>query len=164
MKVSIIVAQALNRTIGVDGRLPWSLPSDLAFFKQMTTGFPIIMGRLTFESIGRPLPGRHSIILTRKKNYEVPVGCTVVHSLKEALEVARADKVEEAFIIGGGKVYKEALELVDVLYVTQVHIKLAGDTFFPAIDEKVWREVRCVKHLPDSRHRYAYEFCTYVRR
>lgn len=163
MKRSIIVAQSLDGVIGVQGKLPWRLPADLAFFKKKTYGHPIIMGRVTFESIGRVLPGRHHIVLTTQRGYEVPEGCTVVHDLEDAFSVAEREEVEESFVIGGTQVYQQALPMVDTIYMTQVYANVSGDSFFPCLDLSVWKEVKRVEFGSDSKNSYAYAFITYVR-
>jgi len=161
MKLAIIAAVAENNVIGYKNSLIWRISEDLKRFKRLTTGHHIIMGRKTFESIGRPLPNRVSVIITRQQNYEV-VGCVVVHSLQEALKVSSTDS--EAFIIGGGEIYREAMEFADKLYLTHLHKKFHGDCFFPYFDESEWRvisrERHCLKSDTDS---YDYSFVDYVR-
>jgi len=129
-ELCIIAAVSENRTIGKDNSLPWRIPADLAHFKELTTGHPIIMGRKTFESIGKPLPDRINIIITSDETFEVP-GCIVCHSLGEAVETAKEIEQEKIFIIGGGKVYNAAIGLADKLYLTLVEGEFEGDTFFP---------------------------------
>ncbi len=133
---AIIVAMDKNRVIGKDGKIPWHLPNDLKHFRELTMGHVIIMGRKTFESIGKPLPGRVNVVLTRQKNY-APQGVVVHHSLEDALSVfADSPKV---FIIGGAEIYREALPLMDKLYVTEINAVIwQGDTYFPEIDNKIW--------------------------
>jgi dihydrofolate reductase len=131
--VSIIAAMADNRVIGRDNEIPWNLPADMRRFRSITMGHPVIMGRKTFESIGRPLPGRKTVILTRHPDYRAE-GCVVVHSLRDAFqECADADEV---FICGGGELYREALPLASRIYLTVVHREVAGDTFFPEIPDE----------------------------
>ncbi|MEO1434782.1 MAG: dihydrofolate reductase, partial [Bacteroidota bacterium] len=130
MKISIIVAQTENRVIGKDNDIPWYLPADLKYFKKVTTGHHIIMGRKCYESIGRPLPNRANVILTRRMDFHAE-GCIVTHSLEEALDIARRNEETEAFIIGGGEIYNLAMPLVDQIYLTQVHTELEGDIYFP---------------------------------
>lgn len=136
MKISLVVAMGENRVIGVDNRMPWHLSADLKRFRQITMGKPIIMGRRTHESIGRPLPGRKNIVLTGDPNYRAE-GCTVVHSPEEALREAEGG---EAMVIGGSAVYREFLPQADRLYLTLIHREFAGDTFFPEFDRAAWRE------------------------
>jgi dihydrofolate reductase len=128
--VSLIVAMARNRVIGRGNALPWHLPADLRRFRDLTMGHPVIMGRKTFESIGGPLPGRQTIVVTRQERYAAP-GCVVVHSLAAAF--AAADCADEVFICGGGELYREALPLVGRIYLTVVELEVAGDTFFPEL-------------------------------
>ena len=147
MKIALIVALAENRVIGCDNQLPWHLPEDLAHFKRVTMGNPIIMGRKTFDSIGRPLPGRANIVVTRQADYR-PQGVSIAASLEEALELARTVEMEgvngvadEIMIIGGEQIYRLALPLADRLYLTRVAAEVPGDALFPAIDADQWREV-----------------------
>jgi dihydrofolate reductase len=130
MIISIIAAMAENRVIGRDGELPWDIPADRQRFRELTMGHPVIMGRRTFESIGRPLPGRPTIVLTRRPDYRV-AGCQVAHSLDEAL--AACGDAAEAFICGGEGLYRQTLPLAERIYLTTVHTRCAGDTFFPPI-------------------------------
>jgi len=124
--------------IGKDGALPWHLPSDLKRFKEMTMGHHVIAGRKTFESIGKPLPGRNTIVVTSRPDYDAP-GCYVVHSLDRAIELARSSGESEAFIIGGAQIYQNALSIADRIYMTQVHAQVECDTFFPEWDPAGWR-------------------------
>jgi dihydrofolate reductase len=159
--VSIIVAMAENRVIGRDNALPWRLPNDLKHFKRLTMGHPIILGRRNYESIGRPLPGRRNIVVTRQRHYAAP-GCIVVHSLDEAWRAAGDDP--EVFVIGGAELYAQALPRAARLYLTRVHAAVAGDTRFPDFDEAGWRELARERHEPDADHAYAYSFITLERR
>jgi len=161
MSLSIIVAASQNNVIGKDNQLIWRLSADLKRFKALTTGHHIIMGRKTSDSIGKPLPNRTSIIITRQADYEVE-GCIVVNSLEDALAKVPAD--QEAFIIGGGTIYKEAIDKADKLYLTRVHGKFEGDTFFPKIDTKIWNSVKREDHMPDAKNEYAYSFIDYERK
>ena len=164
MSVSLVVAMGANRVIGVDGGLPWRLPEDLAHFKRVTLGHPMVMGRATFESIGRPLPGRTTIVVTRDPQWRAE-GVESAGSLDAALERARALD-PEVFVVGGAQVYAEALErdLVAVLLVTRVAAAPDGDTFFPAIDWERWREVGRVPHVGEHEgERVAFDVVTYER-
>jgi len=161
MNVSVIVAVSRNQVIGKDNQLIWKLSADLKRFKALTAGHTIIMGRKTFESIGKPLPDRTSIIITRQADYQEE-GCIVVNSLDEALEKA-ADQ-EEVFIIGGGTIYKEALDKANKIYYTKVHKSFEGDTFFPVLDLKEWESVRREDCLPDEKNKYPYSFIDYERK
>lgn len=159
MTISILVAASENGVIGRDNQLLWRLPDDLKRFKQLTLGHPMIMGRKTFESIGKPLPGRTSIIVTRSPAYRAE-GTLVVHSLEEALAVAGKLDSEEAFIIGGGEIYRLALEnnRVDQIYLTLVHADYEGDTFFEFPDEAKWQQIASEFHPADERHPIAFSF------
>ncbi|MCZ4693316.1 dihydrofolate reductase [Ancylomarina euxinus] len=161
MPISIIVAASQNNVIGKDNQLIWRLSADLKRFKALTTGHHIIMGRKTFDSIGKPLPNRTSIIITRQADYKVE-GCIVVNSLEEALAIVPAD--QEAFIIGGGTIYKEAIDKADKLYLTLVHSKFDGDTFFPKLEAKIWNSVKREDYMPDAKNEYAYSFIDYERK
>lgn len=136
MRISIIVAVAANGVIGVDGDLPWRLPEDLRRFKEITMGKPMIMGRLTYESIGKALPGRRSLILSRQDDFSAP-GCEIFSTAAEAL--AAAGNVEEVMIIGGGDLYKQLLPMTDRIYLTRVDAEIQGDTYFPEIDMSEWQ-------------------------
>lgn len=144
MKLSLVWAMAQNRVIGRNNKLPWYLPEDLKYFKRITMGKPIIMGRKTFESIGKPLPGRTNIVVTRNPDYVVE-GVKTVHSLDAAKalceSLALVDGSDEAMVIGGGEIYAQALPLADRLYLTEVHAEVDGDAWFPEFDRDAWREV-----------------------
>lgn len=160
--VSLLVAISENNVIGKDNQLIWHLPEDLKFFKRVTLGHHIIMGRKTFESIGRVLPGRTSVIITRNKSYKAPEDCIVVNSLSEALEMAKND--EEAFVIGGGEIFKEAIPISDKVYLTIIHEHFEGDTFFPKLNLEEWKEVKNERHQPDEKNKYHYSFLEFVRK
>jgi dihydrofolate reductase len=163
MVVSIIAAVAANGVIGRDGDLPWRLPADLRFFKHVTMGHHLIMGRKTWDSIGRPLPGRTLVVLTRNPALALP-GVRVVHDLPAALAVARAAGDREAFVIGGADVFARALPLADRLYLTRVHAAVEGDVGFPAFDDRAWVEVAREDHAADEQHALAFSICTLERR
>ena len=150
---------ARNRVIGRDGRLPWRLPADLQRFKALTLGHHIIMGRHTWESIGRPLPGRVSIVVTRNPAYSA-TGATVVNSLSDALMLAGDDS--EAFVIGGGEMYREALPLADRIYLTELHADYPGDAFFPPLASDEWRAAQS-EHHPAQQDQPAWDFVVYER-
>lgn len=157
MTISLIVAMGENRVIGADQRMPWHLPADLKRFRQTTMGRPILMGRKTHESIGRPLPGRQNIVLSSRRDYAAP-GCVVVHSLDEALREAGGG---EAMVIGGASLYRECLPLAERIYLTLIHREFAGDTFFPGFpefDRAAWREAarEDVDNDPDSGLSYSF--------
>ncbi|WP_201982081.1 dihydrofolate reductase [Hymenobacter rubidus] len=161
--VSIIVAVAENGVIGYQGQLPWgSLPDDLKHFKQLSFGKPVLMGRRTYDSIGRPLPGRPNIVITRQANWSAD-GCETAPSVLAAL--ARAQELgPDVCVIGGGEIYREALPAVDVVYLTEVHHAFEGDAFFSPLSPTEWREETRVRHEPDARHAYAFSFVTLRRR
>jgi dihydrofolate reductase len=158
--LSLIVAASENNVIGKDNDLLWHLPDDLKHFKRTTRGHHVIAGRRTFESQGRPLPGRTNIIITRNPNYRAG-GCIVVHSLEEALNQVKDD--DEPFIIGGEKIYRMALPRADRIYLTRVHAEVEGDTFFPELDPSRWTEVDRYYHEKDEKHRYAFSVITLER-
>lgn len=159
--LSIIVAVGENNVIGKDNQLIWHLPRDMKHFKETTTGHYIIMGRKTYESNGRPLPNRTNVILTRDKGYNAE-GCIVVHSLEEAINLAKNDP--EPFIIGGGVIYEIAMPLVDRIYLTQIHHKFNGDTFFPEINMGEWIEVEKRVFKPDEKNKYPFTIFTLDRK
>lgn len=160
MRLSLIVAMAENRAIGVNNALPWRLPADLKRFRELTTGHPIIMGRRSYESIGRPLPQRTNIVVTRQRAYQAD-GCLIAHSLEHAFSLA-AD-AEEIFVIGGAELYAQTLDRADRIYLTLVHADVAGDAFFPAFDRNSWREAARERHASDDKHAHAYSFVTLAR-
>ncbi len=159
--ITIIAAIANNNALGKDNDLIWHLPADLIRFRKTTTGHHIIMGRNTYESIGKPLPNRTTVIITRNKNYKAE-GCIVVNSIKEALNIAKND--ESPFIIGGAQIYKEAIELVDKLDITEVHHKFDADVFFPEIDKEKWLETSRQRFSKDEKNIYEYSFVQYVKK
>lgn len=158
MIISAIVATAKNNVIGRSNDIPWYLPADLKYFKKTTSGHHIIMGRKSFISIGRPLPKRTNVVITRDPFF-MASGCVVTHSLEEALQVAKENGEEEAFIIGGGQIYKQSLSMLDRLYLTEVEVVVDdGEVFFPVIDEAEWKEVKREAHEPDEKNEHAYTF------
>jgi len=160
--LTLIVARARNGVIGRDNQLPWRLPEDLAFFKRTTMGAPIIMGRKTHESIGRPLPGRRNLVVTRdaSKTFE---GCETVGSLEEALLRCSVDGIEEAFLIGGAQLYASGIKLARRLIVTEIDHDFAGDATFPAPDPALWVEVSRHTHQAGEPEAFAYAFVEYGR-
>ena len=161
MTISLVVAASSNNVIGRDGGLPWHLPDDLRQFKRLTTGKPVIMGRRTFESIGKPLPDRRNIVMTRDPDFAAH-GCEIVSSPSEALDLV--DDSEETMIIGGGLVYHDFMPLADRIYLTRVQADVEGDTHFPDIDEAEWRRVSSEHHAADDAHRYAFDVMVFERR
>ncbi len=162
MKISCIVAAAKNNAIGHNNDIPWHLPADLKYFKKITLGHHIIMGKNCFLSIGRPLPKRTNIVLTRDPFF-IASNCIVVHSINEALEVAHDNGEEEAFIIGGGTIYAQTIDLWDKLYFTDVDLKVKGDVFFPELDMNEWKLISEEPHKKDEKNKYDYNFKTFER-
>lgn len=159
--INIVVAKASNNVIGAKNDLIWHLPNDLKHFKSLTSGHPIIMGRKTFESLGRPLPNRTNIVVTRDQNWNAE-DIEIASSLQKAIEAAK--KIDDdIYIIGGGNIYKQAIEFTDVLYITEVHHEFDGDTYFPEIDSDEWEEVEREDFKKDEKHLYAYSFVTYKK-
>jgi dihydrofolate reductase len=154
-RLSIIVAMGKNRVIGANGAIPWRLPNELQLFKRITMDHHIIMGRKTWESIGRLLPGRTTVIVTRQKDYAVP-GAIIAHTLTAALTACGDDS--EAFVIGGGELYREALPLTQRIYLTTVDAEPAGDTRMPTFNLAQWRETSSEDFAPDDKHAYGYRF------
>ena len=153
--ISFVVAMARNGVIGKDNQLPWRLPADLRHFKAVTMGKPVVMGRRTYESIGRPLPGRTNIVVTRDPAYTTE-GCVVVHSVEEALTATGA--AEEVMIIGGAELYRQLLPRADRIYLTRIEEDVAGDTYFPQLDADRWRERSREEHAPDVDNPHTYSF------
>jgi len=160
MIISMIVAMGRNREIGKDNAMLWHLPADFKHFKSVTMGKPILMGRKTFESIGRPLPGRENIVITRNKEFSAS-GITIVHSVDAALEAAK--QYDEVMVIGGDSFYQQMLPVSERLYITEVHDAFEADAFFPEINLAQWRELERVEHEADERHAHAYSFVSYER-
>jgi len=158
---SIIVAQSQNRVIGINNTLPWHLPADLKRFKAITMGHHMIMGRKTYESIGKPLPGRTSIIITRDKSLHFE-GCTMAHSLAEAFEIAERNGETEAFVIGGADLIKQSIDLCDKLYLTTIHQDFEGDTFLDELSSS-WKEIENITNVPDEKNPYSYSFITFEK-
>ena len=152
MIISLIAAMGKNRVIGHDNSIPWKLPADMKRFKDLTTGKPVIMGRKTFESIGRPLPNRTNIIITSDKNYKAD-GCIVVHSVDEALKVAKGDEI---MIIGGAQIYKQFLPIANRMYLTFIDKNFEGDAYFPEYDKHEWKEISREEHVDENSFKYAF--------
>lgn len=159
--ITIIAAVAKNNALGKDNQLIWHLPADLKRFKKVTLGHHIIMGRKTYESLGKPLPNRTTIIITRNTNYTAE-GCIVVNSLDEAINTAKVD--ENPFILGGAEIYKQALEIADVLDLTLVHNEFEADAFFPKINFNNWKEASREDFKADDKNKYDYSFVKYLRK
>jgi dihydrofolate reductase len=165
MIVSLIAAVSENHAIGKNNDLPWHLPDDMKYFMQTTSGHYVIMGRKNYESIPekfRPLPNRTNIVVTRQPNYDAP-HCTVVHSIEDGLEMARAAGQQEVFIIGGAEIYAEGFQKANRLYLTEIQGTVNGDTFFPRFDKSKWQEVSRKHHPADERHAFAFDFVIYEK-
>ncbi|ROI06144.1 dihydrofolate reductase [Kaistella haifensis] len=159
---TIVVAMGLSNEIGADNQLLWHLPKDLKHFKEITTGHPIIMGRKTYESIGKPLPNRTNIVVSRKKDW-FQEGILIVGSIKEAIKFAK--KMDEnIFIIGGGNIYEQTIDLADQLEITQVKANLKADVFFPKINQEIWKKTQETCHEKDEQNEYDFCFQTFVRK
>ena len=158
--LGLVVAISSNNAIGKDNQLLWHLPADLKHFKNITSGHTIIMGRKTYDSIGKPLPNRRNIVITRQKGLQIE-GIEVVNSLAEALSLC---KQEEVYIIGGAEIYRQAISLCDKIELTRVHQDFDADAFFPELDNAIWKEVWKEDHLPDEKNKFAYTFSTLERR
>ncbi|MBD7962857.1 dihydrofolate reductase [Fictibacillus norfolkensis] len=156
--ISFVVAMDENRAIGKDNDLPWYLPNDLKHFKNVTMGKPIVMGRKTYESIGKPLPGRENIVVTRDEHYQAE-GTTVVHSVDEVLK----KEAEELCVIGGTEIFKLFMPVADRLYVTEIHHTFDADTYFPEINRDEWREVSREPGIVDEKNKYPHDFVVYEK-
>lgn len=162
MNISCVVAVANNNVIGRNNDIPWYLPADLKYFKKITLGHHIIMGRNCYQSIGRPLPKRTNVIITRDP-YFIASNCLIAHSINEALEVAHDNGETDAMIIGGGTIYKQTQDLWDTLYLTQVDLNVDGDVFFPELNMDEWKLISSESHLPDEKNEHPYTFNKYER-
>lgn len=164
--ISMIAAMGKNRVIGKSSGIPWRLPDDFRYFKDKTKGHYVLMGRKNFESLPgkfRPLPDRPNVIITRQSSYNGK-GSTVVNSLKEAIALAKENNESEAFIIGGGEIYKLGLPIADRIYLTEIDDEFDGDTYFPEFNPTEWNEVSRHHHPADDRHKYAFDFVTYEKK
>jgi len=164
MIISLIAAASENNVIGKEGKIPWDLPDDFKHFHDATKGCPIIMGRKTHESIGRVLPGRRNIIVTRSSDYEVD-GCDITHSIEDAIELARVDAPAKVCVIGGGEIYAMALPYADELDLTRVHMAVeGGDAFFPEFSADEWELISSNEHPADEKHAVSFTFLLYRRK
>jgi len=166
MLISLIAAVSENNVIGKDNKMPWHLSADLKYFREKTMGHCVITGRKNFESIPekfRPLPGRANIIVTRQKDFFIP-GCITVHSIEEALDAAREKNESEAFIIGGGEIFRQAIGIADTIYLTRIHATFDGDVFFPAINMKEWKEESVQNFSVDEKNKFDYSFIVLSRK
>ncbi|MDX1802915.1 MAG: dihydrofolate reductase [Alcanivorax sp.] len=166
IRLAMMVAKASNNVIGRDNKLPWYLPNDLKYFKQVTFGKPVIMGRKTWESLNKALPGRTNIVITRQPGYQAP-GAKVVATLEEAISLAEnvafIDGQEEAVVMGGAEIYALALPRTERLYITEVHADVEGDTWFPALDYQQWQELGREDFAAEGPNPYDYSFVVYQR-
>ncbi|MDQ0217974.1 dihydrofolate reductase [Peribacillus cavernae] len=160
--ISLMLAMDENRLIGKHNQLPWHLPSDLRYFKNVTMGHPIVMGRKTFESIGSVLPGRENIVVTRRTDYKAE-GATIVHSIDEVKQLSDSLD-EEIFVIGGAEIFKEVLPVTDRLYITEIHHRFEGDTYFPEIDEHEWVKRSVTPGVVDENNLYPHDFVVSERK
>ncbi|ANC77213.1 dihydrofolate reductase [Fictibacillus phosphorivorans] len=160
MNFSIIAAMDVNRVIGKDNDLPWRLPRDWKYVQEVTMGKTIVLGRKNFESIGRALPGRKNIVLTRKSNFSSQ-DCIILHSINDVLKICEGD--EEVVIFGGEEIYTQFMPMVTKLYLTKIHHVFEGDTYFPEINEKDWKEILRVRGVKDQENPYTYYFHQYIR-
>lgn len=161
MIVSMIVAIAENNAIGKGNQLLWRMPADLKHFKNATTGHTVIMGRKTFDSVGKPLPNRRNIVITRNTDLKI-AGTEVVNTLEKA--IALCDENEEVFIVGGAEIYKMAMDITDKIYLTVIHGVFEADTFFPSIDQEIWQETEVVDNKADEKNPFDYTFSTLLRK
>ena len=162
MVLSLLVAADENNLIGKDNKLPWHLPADLKYFKNLTWGMPILMGRKTFDSIGKPLAGRKNMIITRNKDWQQE-GVVVVYTIDEAIEVAKKEDVKELFIIGGAEIFNTSITTADRIYLTRIHHSFEGDVYFPAISKEEWQLVKEVQGKKDEKNPYDFTFQTWER-
>ena len=160
MSISLILAKSTNDVIGYNNALLWHLPADLQHFKNITMGKPIIMGRKTFDSIGKPLPGRRNIVISRDKTLLIS-GCDVLHSLDAAIQLVKTEK--EIMMIGGANLFLQTLPLADKIYLTLIEKNFDGDAFFPALNQAEWMRISDEPHAPDDKNKYAYRFQVWIR-
>ncbi len=163
MKITLIVAKAKNNVIGKDNQLVWKLSTDLKRFKSLTSGHFILMGRKTYESFGKPLPNRTHLIITRNPDYQAPEGHYAFQSVEEAFIFCNKIGIEQLFIIGGGQIYEETINMCDSLEITEVEAKPEGDTFFPEINPKIWKEVERESFPDDEKNEFPFAFVTYEK-
>ncbi|MEI6948827.1 dihydrofolate reductase [Paraflavisolibacter sp. H34] len=163
MRISLLVAADENNVIGKDNKLPWHLPNDLKYFKNLTWGLPILMGRKTFDSIGKPLPGRRSIVITRNRDWQHE-GVDTVHSLEAAVEAAQAADVKEIFVIGGAEIFRTAFATADRLYLTRIHHRFDGDVFFPEVNPDEWELVSERFCTADDKNAYPHTYQVWDRK
>jgi dihydrofolate reductase len=163
MTIAIMAAKARNNVIGKNNDLVWHLPADLKHFKKTTHGHYVIMGRKTFESLGRPLPGRLNIIITRNRDLFIE-GAIVLANMQEALDLAESQHQQLVFILGGGEIYRQTMDQADVMFITEIHHEFEGDTHFPDISDRIWDEAERFDFPADDENPYPYSFVKYIRR
>jgi dihydrofolate reductase len=163
MLISLVVAASENNVIGKDNKLLWNLPNDMKFFKNTTWGMPVIMGRKTFDSLGKALTGRTNIVITRQENWGAE-GVRVVKNLDEAIIAAADTDAKEAFVIGGGEIFRQSMFLAHKIYLTRVHATFDGDTFFPEVNDKEWKLASDLDFFADDRHAFDYSFQIWAKR
>src|SRR5688572_18992255 len=163
MIISLLVAADENNVIGKDNKLPWHLPNDLKYFKNLTWGMPILMGRKTFDSIGKPLPGRKSIVITRNTEWKQE-NVDVVHSIEDAINLAKQNDIKEIFVIGGAEIFKTSFDKADRIYLTRIHYQVEGDVYFPSIDVDKWKLVKAKRAEVDEKNAYAHTFQIWERK
>ncbi|MDB5012317.1 MAG: dihydrofolate reductase [Daejeonella sp.] len=161
MKISIVVVADEHNAIGKNNQLLCHLPADLKHFKKLTTGNTVVMGRKTFDSIGKPLPNRKNIVITRQPDLTIE-GCEVVQSIQQALQSSEPNS--DVCIIGGAEIYRQSLDLTDIIYLTRIHHTFEADAFFPEINSEIWKQTSVEEHQPDEKNKYSYSFITYNRR
>ncbi|MBS1496719.1 MAG: dihydrofolate reductase [Bacteroidetes bacterium] len=163
MTISLIVAAAENNVIGKENKLPWSLPEDMKFFKNTTWGMPVIMGRKSYEALGKPLPGRMNIVLTTQKDWTAE-NVQVANNIEDAINLAKAANCKEIFIIGGGNIFEQSMSIAHKIYLTRVHARLDGDAFFPAIDDTKWQLIHNIDFKKNEKHLYDFSFQQWVKK
>jgi len=161
--ISFLVAMDKNHVIGIDNSLPWQLPADLKFFKEKTIGKNVVMGSVTYDSIGKPLPGRRNIVITRKET-GYPDEVELVHGMDQLKQMDKANPEEELFVIGGGNIFEQVLPFADRMYITWIEAEFEGDTYFPEFDEKEWHVTKKEKGIKDDKNPYDYYFLQYDRK
>jgi dihydrofolate reductase len=164
MTISLVAAASSNNTIGLNNQLIWHLPNDMQFFKNLTWGMPVIMGRKTFESINnKPLPGRCNIVVSHKLSKVQHTHVTIANTLPEAIAIAGATDAKEVFVVGGAEIYAAALPMANKMYITRIHAQIKGDTFFPVFDKEEWLKIKNQNFLADEKHTYPYSFEVWQR-
>lgn len=163
MIISQIAAASTNNVIGKNNQLPWHMPNDMAYFKKKTLGHHIVTGRRNYEAEGKALPGRINIVLTRNEKFQLADGI-VVHTLDEAVEIAKKAGEKELFIVGGEEIYRLAMNITDRIYLTRIHAEIEGDTFFPKLNSDLWKQVSIIRNYKDDKNPYDYDYLIFERR